>query len=210
MKTILFDFDGTIADTLSVMVEIANEVLEEMGRQPLTPKQIEHYRGMTVMQIKDELKIPATKIPSLVAKARKKLFGYRDELCPIPKVLEVIKLLGKEGVTVGMLTSNSKRNVDYFLIRHNADKLFDFVYTGSSLFGKTRMIKKIIRKYGLDASGMIYVGDEVRDITTAKKAHVAVASVTWGFNSEMILRQYEPDVVITKPEQLLNLAKAKY
>lgn len=205
MKTILFDFDGTIADTLSVLIEIANEVMEEMGRQPLSPQQIEHYRGMTIMQIKDELQIPATKIPSLVAKARKKLFGYRDELQPIPQILDVIQALRDKNVTVGMLTSNSKKNVDYFLHRHKANDLFDFVYTGSSLFGKTRMIKKIIKKYDLDGKKLIYVGDEVRDVTTAKKANVAVASVTWGFNSESILRQHSPDVVITKPKQLLNL-----
>jgi phosphoglycolate phosphatase-like HAD superfamily hydrolase len=49
------------------------------------------------------------------------------------------------------------------------------------------------------------VGDEVRDIETARQAGVAVAAVTWGFNSRELLARHAPDYLVERPEPILSL-----
>lgn len=54
---------------------------------------------------------------------------------------------------------------------------------------------------------VIYVGDETRDVEAAKKVGVKVIAVTWGINSEKILRKQNPDYLIVKPKELIEVLK---
>jgi phosphoglycolate phosphatase len=67
------------------------------------------------------------------------------------------------------------------------------------LFGKGKALRRIVRAERLDSSEVLYVGDEVRDIEAARKARVASAAVTWGLNTEAILRAGGPDLVAADP-----------
>ena len=83
--------------------------------------------------------------------------------------------------------------------------LFQFIHSEANYFGKTRLLKKIINQYKLDKSRVFYIGDETRDIEAAKQSGLHSIAVTWGFNSEKILSQHEPDFIARKPEDLLTI-----
>ncbi len=67
MKSVIFDFDGTIADTLPVAIECAESVLGDLG---LTDQKINKYKNMTVRQLISELNVPYHRIPKYVVLAR--------------------------------------------------------------------------------------------------------------------------------------------
>ena len=67
------------------------------------------------------------------------------------------------------------------------------------------MDKKLLKKYKTDKSQTFYIGDETRDIDAAKKNGIYAVAVTWGFNSEKILLQHQPDFIARRPEDLLNI-----
>ncbi len=58
--------------------------------------------------------------------------------------------------------------------------LFDFVGSGLTLFGKGRIIQRILKQQNLDPAIVFYVGDETRDIETARKIGIRVIAVGWG------------------------------
>ena len=107
---------------------------------------------------------------------------------------------------MGILTSTSEENVRKFL-KKNKLELFDFIYSGSSIFGKHKVMKSLLKKQKLKRKEVIYVGDETRDIEAAKKAKVKIISVTWGFNTKQILKKQKPDFLIDKPKELMKILK---
>ena len=89
-----------------------------------------------------------------------------------------------------------------FLQRHGIRELFNPIYSAKNIFGKHRVIQKLMKERKLDAKTTIYVGDEVRDIEASKRVGIDIISVSWGLNSHEILAKYPPTYLIDKPEEL--------
>jgi phosphoglycolate phosphatase-like HAD superfamily hydrolase len=121
---------------------------------------------------------------------------------------EVLAELYERGNRIGILTSNSEANVTAFLRRHDLP-YFKFIRTSSKLFGKAREMKKILKQEKLMPSGVLYIGDETRDIEAAKESGLRMAAVTWGYNSPEALAAMRPDHLITSPEEILRIGAAK-
>ena len=117
---------------------------------------------------------------------------------------EVLRELNKNGIGLGIATSNSTKNVKIFLKNNNLD-MFNFIYSSIDYFHKNRILERAIKKYGMEKENVIYIGDEIRDIKAAKEAGIKVASVTWGYNFESVLASYKPDFIVNQPKELLNL-----
>lgn len=203
-KIIFFDFDGTIADSFSEMMEIFNEVADNYGYVKIAKEDTILLRNLSSRDLIKKFAISKWKLPFVIRKA-KKIFSQR--LLTIPMVdgmRESLEKLKDKNYSLGILTSNSKKNVRDFLERQDVD-VFDSVFSESSLFGKDKALKKIMRRYELDPKNVVYVGDETRDIEAAKKSGVTSVAVCWGFNAKEILEKYEPDHIMNKPDDLLKI-----
>jgi phosphoglycolate phosphatase len=66
-------------------------------------------------------------------------------------------------------------------------------------------LRAIQKTFSVRAEEMLYVGDEIRDIKASKKAGIAIAAVTWGFNSAESLKAEAPEHVVSEPPELLDL-----
>jgi len=80
--------------------------------------------------------------------------------------------------------------------------LFDFIHSGRSLFGKDRVIRKLINHEQLQADRVVYIGDETRDIEASRAAGIAVIAVSWGLNRRDLLASLSPDQIADKPDEL--------
>ncbi|QIZ71709.1 HAD-IA family hydrolase [Oxynema aestuarii] len=203
-QTILFDFDGTLADTLEAIVEITNRLSGEFGYDTIRAEEIAKLRNLTSKQIIKTSPIPISKLPFLLQMIKMELKHEIDHLKPIAGMKDVLKTLKKQGFQIGILSSNSKENVRGFVEKHRWESLFDFIYSGATIFGKNKIIKNFLRKENLSPSDIIYIGDETRDIEAARKSNIKVIAVSWGFNSREVLAQRHPDVLVDSPEQLIE------
>ncbi|MBO0352173.1 HAD-IA family hydrolase [Phormidium pseudopriestleyi FRX01] len=204
VRTILFDFDGTIADTLESILKITNRLSGEFGYKKTTPEDMEEMRNMNSMQIIKTSGIPIFKVPFLLQMVKLELNHEVQNLKPIPGILEALHFLNNQEYNLGIVTSNSLENVKGFLERNDMTQVFSFIYAGSTLFGKNKTIKNFLKKEGISPENVIYVGDETRDIEAAKKAKIKVIAVSWGFNSKAVLNKYNPDLAIDKPQELIE------
>jgi HAD superfamily hydrolase (TIGR01662 family) len=201
---IIFDFDGTLADSFDDVIAVFNELAQEYKLSEIKPEDIPKLKNISSRGILKKFKFPAWRLPFLLKKGRR-LFNARiSSINLFPGIKETLAELKSRGCTLGILSSNSEENIKNFLDRNQAN-LFDFVYTASNLFGKDKALKKIIRKHQYNAADVIYVGDETRDIEAAKKCGVKVIAVSWGFNSREILEKFNPNYLIDKPEELLKI-----
>jgi phosphoglycolate phosphatase len=203
MPTIVFDFDGTIADTLSVVIKIANKFADHYGYRKIPLSDLPKLREKKPSAVLRHLGISIFKLPIVARRIR---FEMNKEIVRLKTTVELrdtLVNLKKKGCVLGILTTNSRENVTEFL-KNNDLQLFDFVYSGRAVFGKSRLLKKLLREKSIPHEGMIYVGDEIRDIEAAKNAEIKVIGVSWGYNSKNALTAAGPDHVAENPTELEN------
>ncbi|MCX6762070.1 MAG: HAD hydrolase-like protein [Candidatus Moranbacteria bacterium] len=203
-KLIIFDFDGTIADSFSVLVEIINELSKEEGLDQFSADQIEKARDLPMREIIFQLKLSKWKLFFLARKIQKKFAQKISQVRPIEGIVPVLAALKEKGYVLGVLSSSRKEILDQFM-RNNKIAVFTFMHSEKNLFGKAKILKKILKEYAFVPSEAVYVGDESRDIDAAKEAEMESVSVSWGFNSKKMLAENKPDYLIDKPEGLLEI-----
>lgn len=203
-KIIIFDFDGTIADSRNTLVQIANRLALEFGYETINQEELSRLSQLSSREIIEQSPVPAYKIPFLLRRVKKELNKEIADLKPFIGIAESLATLKEHGYKLGIITSNIEDNVIAFLENNNLHLFFDFIHTGTTLFGKDKIINKLIKRHKFCLDKIIYVGDETRDIEAAKKSKIKVIAVSWGFNSPKILAQYNPDFLVNHPEELVN------
>ncbi|NEQ31683.1 MAG: HAD hydrolase-like protein [Leptolyngbya sp. SIO4C5] len=205
MSTLIFDFDGTIADTLDTVFQITNRLAPRYGYRPTTPEQLAMLQDLTIQQIMQKVAVSPWQLPFIVRRLSRELSREMESIDLIPGMLPVLHQLAAKH-QLGILTSNTTGNVSRFLQHREIDSLFSFVHTGTRLFGKQRVLQRLMRRYDLYPASTLYIGDETRDVEAAHAVGIAAIAVTWGFNSYQALLAKRPDFLIERPEQLVPIA----
>jgi phosphoglycolate phosphatase len=203
-ELLLFDFDGTVADTLQCGLEILNAMAPEFGYRRLEDADLPRARDMRTRELMKFLGIPATRLPKIAKRGKQELNKRMDEIHPLAGMAGIVRDLHAAGFRLGILTSNSEENVAAFLKKFGLE-VFDFIYTSSKLAGKARVIRRILREKKLKPGQVLFVGDEVRDIEAAQETGIHMAAVTWGYNSRDSLLSLAPDHLVESPAELREL-----
>ena len=196
IKYIVFDFDGTLADTFDIIKTIA---INEYDAHDVD---FESFKNESTKDFLKSMNIPLWKLPEMVLRVSSKLKNNKD-IKLFPGIIEMLLNL-KNNYKLGIVSSNSKENIIETLKKHNIENLFEFVYSDSSLFGKHLVLKKMCGKNKINPHEVMYVGDEDRDIIAAKKIKIKTIAVTWGFNSKEKLSRENPDYIVDSPMQIIE------
>ncbi|WP_297483437.1 HAD-IA family hydrolase [uncultured Photobacterium sp.] len=201
---LIFDFDGTIADTFNLYIDVMRKIHHEYDFKYIHDEDIELCRAMTSKEIIHYLGISPLQIPIIAHRIRGDFTKRMKEQKIFTGVASVLESLKQEGHKLFILSSNSEENINIFLGLNNITQ-FDGVFSKSSIFGKSGIIKKIINKNRFIADNVHYIGDETRDIEAAKKINIKSIAVSWGYNNRKALLDKNPDYIIDKPQQLISL-----
>jgi phosphoglycolate phosphatase len=207
VKVLIFDFDGTIADSFEVVLNITNQLASEFGYAAAQPEDIPHLKNLSSREIIKQSKVAPFKIPFLVRRLRGELNHQIHHLQPIAGIKPALFALQHQGYKLGIVTSNSTENVVAFLKMQGLEAVFSFIGSGLALFGKGRIIQRLLKHHHLNPADVLYVGDETRDIEAAHKIGIKVIAVSWGYNSSPVLAAEQPDFLIHHPEELLQVVQ---
>ena len=200
----IFDFDGTIADTFTAVVSTLNALSTEFGYRRAEPEELPALTRMEPRELAQRMGLAWHTLPALVLRVRKEMARNMPNVLPCPGIVPALTALRARGIRVGILTSNNRENVAAFLAQNPA-LAFDFVSTGSGLFSKQKRLARLLRKHGLALAETCYVGDETRDIEAAQALGMRMVSVAWGFSAPELLAAKQPDHLLTHPSELLSL-----
>lgn len=205
-KLVVFDFDGTLADSLAATVETFNRLAGEMGFLPITDPGA--ARRLATRQFLKAHGISLWRLPRVARRFRAVAAERAHELKLFAGVPEALAALGAAGAKLGILSSNAEGTIRACLRANGAEAHFAFVVGYPRLFGKGKALKRIVRAERVERAEVLYVGDEVRDIEAAQRAGVKVAAATWGFHAADLLRAAGPDFVADAVPDLLRACGA--
>jgi len=205
VRTIIFDFDGTIADSFATLLGVFEDIVHR--RQKLTPEEVEQLRSKKLREVIKYLKIKKWQIPGLLIKAKRAISLKIPGIKPFDGMTEVLQKLHEEGYQMFILSTNSSANVSKFLKINGLDSYFIKIYGDIGLRSKASALKKVLNKEKLTATQSLYIGDEVRDVEASDKVGIKVIAVGWGFNHPDVLRRANPTALANRPSELPGILK---
>ena len=203
-KVIIFDFDGTLADTIDILLSVTNRLSAEFGFKSATKEELAQLSNLNSWQILQYSGISIFKFPLLIRRLKAELHSELPHIQLFPGIKEVLLELKKRGFQLGIITSNSRENVLGTLEKNGLQDTFTFI-DSSSTFGKHKVINRWLKTEHINAEEVVYVGDEIRDIAAARKTGIKVIAVGWGFNSPEALAAQNPDFLIERPQELIEI-----
>lgn len=202
MAAIIFDFDGTIADSFDF---VANFLADEADGKTLSEAQKQALRGRSMFAMARQLGHARWRLMRLLFKGRKRMNEAIGQIKPFAGMADVIEKLHSEGHELFILSSNSVPNVRSFLHEHGLHMYFLEIYGGIGLFGKAPALRKLLREHNLEKENAIYVGDEVRDVQAAQAVKLRVVAVSWGFARLAGLEARKPTALAKDSADLMKI-----
>lgn len=205
---IIFDFDGTLADSLTWFRGVLGDVVDKHGLPPIDGERAESLRNLPPKAIMNELGIPSWKIPFLAADVRARAAENVDKIHLFDGIRDLVVGLSDKGIKLAVVSSNGETAVRAVLGEALCERI-DLFACGAALFGKASIFRKVIRKAGTTPDRTLSVGDEVRDIDAARETGCAAGAVNWGFATEAILAAQSPDIMFDRPAAIADHVMAE-
>lgn len=205
MTVLIFDFDGTIADTLDTIVTITNRLAAHYGYPQTTPERLKYLRTLSTGELLAQSNVPLFQVPFLMRRVRRELRHDVDSIHTFQHLRDVLCALADDGHSLMIASSNAPSTIYPFLERHGLSQVFSHVYGNIGLLGKARSLRRIMRRHRLLAEEILYVGDETRDIEAAQCQGLAVTAVSWGFSDRTALEAQGPTFLVDTPKQLYQV-----
>lgn len=189
-SAVLFDLDGTLADTAPDLGDALNRLLEEEGRAPVALEKIRARvsyggRGLIVLGF-DEL--PADEEQRLIQRFETL---YAQQLCDktrlFPGAGETLRELARRGVTWGVVTNKNQRFAAPIVKALGLVERMDVLVCGDMAAHKKPapdLLLLAAEKLAVEPRACLYVGDSLRDVEASRAAGMSVLIVTHGYDAQ--------------------------
>ena len=203
-KLVIFDFDGTLADTLPFTLSIMDQLSDKFGTRRMNREDLPLLRNYSPAHIIKMYDIPLWKIPLMTKESQRLLFENIEEINLFPGMEGIIRTIAEKGITMAVVSSNALKNVKKVL-GEEIGRLISLFECQTGLFGKAPRLRKALREAGAKPEEALSFGDEIRDIQAARQVGIPCAAVTWGFANGNALAGYQPNYLVTDVNQILDI-----
>lgn len=212
IKLVIFDFDGTLADTKENIILTFQMTMKELGVEIKSRQECAATIGLT---LEDAFKVlypgmAAEKYILLRDTYRRIFKENRKILVPglFPEVMETLEELRRRGYLMSIASSRLSPSLHSFLEDMKIAHLFEYAVGGDNVEHPKPApdaVLQILRHYNLSAEEAFVVGDMPFDINMATNAGVKSCGVTWGNSDAAQLKESGANYVIDKMSQLLEI-----
>lgn len=212
IKLVIFDFDGTLADTKENIILTFQMTMKELGVEIKSRQECAATIGLT---LEDAFKVlypgMAAEKYTLLRDTYRRIFKEnRKILVPglFPEVMETLEELRRRGFLMSIASSRQSPSLQSFLEDMKIAHLFEYAVGGDNVEHPKPApdaVLQILRHYNLSAEEAFVVGDMPFDINMATNAGVKSCGVTWGNADAAQLKESGANYVIDKMSQLLEI-----
>jgi phosphoglycolate phosphatase len=201
----IFDFDGTLADSLPWFLVAVNDAADRFGFRRIPEADMDTVRGYDPWQVMRYVRMPPWKTPAVVRFVRAHMRTNVEKIRLFDGIGPMLRALSDAGVRIAIVSTNSEENIRHVL-GVELSTLVAHYGCGASLFGKKPLIRRALAAAGARADEAIYIGDEIRDLVASRGVGVAFGAVSWGFSTPAALEARRPELVFRTVAQIETLA----
>lgn len=194
---IVFDWDGTIADSLHGIVETMTAAIAHCRLEPRSEQQIRDIIGLGLVEAMQKL------FPGMGTSSQNNLINsYREiyysttvnTLSLFPSARPCLEALDSAGYLLAVATGKSRRGLDRALKESGLSDFFHFTRCADETFSKPhpQMLEELLNESGIDSEKALMVGDSEYDLQMAMNANIAGAAVTYGAQRQDYLLRFKP------------------
>lgn len=197
LRGVIFDLDGTLADTLPLAITAFRRAIEPLTGRTLTDAEIIATFGPSEEGMIRVL-APAHYDAALADYLRHYEALHDMVPDPFPEMWELLADLKARGVRLGLVTGKGARSAWLSLRRFGLEDVFETVETGDPTGPrKAEGIGRILAGWGIEPPEAVYVGDAPSDVTAARVAGVAVVGAAWAETTDRnLLAAEKPDALL--------------
>lgn len=206
---IIFDLDGTLVDTLADIAAAMNHVLEQSGLPTHSVEAYKNFIGMGARVLVHRA-LPASSDHDedryLDAFRERYVSHLTERSAPYPGIPELLRKLQERGYPMSVLSNKPHEPTQRLVAALFPASVFYTVQghrTGVALKPEPAEALRLCRE--MSARRCVFVGDSEVDMKTARAASMTAIGVAWGLRPPDALKAAGADVIIEKPEQLLEL-----
>lgn len=221
-KTIIWDLDGTLMDTLQDLMLSVNYALTENGMPERSFEEVRQFVGNGVRRLM-ELAVPDGFDNPLFEKVfadfkKHYVVHCQDNTGLYEGIAETLRTLKERGVPMAIVSNKLQQGVTELFesdVRIVGSSkcicLKDYITVAIGERPEVArkpapdMVNKALEMMNLDKEGAVYVGDSEVDLATARNAGLPCISVLWGFRDKDVLNEHGADVFIEKPSEILEM-----
>lgn len=211
VKTVIFDLDGTLLDTLEDLYRATNMALDRHSLPTRTREEVRMFVGNGVEMLIRRA-VPAGTDEGTIRTVLAEFKAIYAAICedhtaPYAGILDLLTRLRAEGISVAVV-SNKFDEATKKLCRKYFGELVEVAvgeHAGVRKKPAPDTVFEALRELGADAPSALYVGDSDVDIETARNAGMPCISVTWGLRDEDFLLKHGATTLAHTPDELWEI-----
>lgn len=217
IKTLIFDLDGTLLDTIEDIAATCNQVLKQYDYPSLDIKTYKQYVGLGVRKLIERLFDHYHIDPSLFDHFLSEYYRiYPKQSLVHTKIYEGIGALLQEakamGISVNVLSNKPHIQVQEIIPHYFKDQPFDLLYgkmDGLKAKPDPGLLLKMMEDLKVSKDQVLYIGDTRTDIETAMNAKLDSIGVLWGFRDRLELEKAGATFIVSNPKEIVDILKEK-
>ena len=213
LRTVLFDLDGTLIDSVRLILDSYHHSLATHGLPPRTDEEWLEGVGTPLIAQFGALRETVGMVDALIATYREYNLKHHDSMVTVyPGVVDVVRELKQVGIGTGLVTSKNRSGAVRGLALAQLEPLMDVLVCADEVDNPKphpEPVEKAVRLLGADPTTTVYVGDSIHDMRSGRAAGVRTAAVLWGPFGRSHLEEAQPDYWLERPSDVLDLVGAR-
>lgn len=210
-KTIVFDLDGTLVDTLNDLATAVNSSLLSCGYPTHSLSDYRYYVGNGVWNlVRRALPLEQQNDP-LIVQHVKELFDkyysqmYLNSSAPYPGIIDLLNALKAHGMQLAVV-SNKPHKFTCAMVEHFFPDIFLCIFGHRDGIAKKPDPVSVLEAAKIcKGNSLWYIGDSDVDIETGKNARASTIGCSWGFRGEKELLEAKADFIAQRPSDILRI-----
>lgn len=212
IKLVIFDFDGTIADTRKAIVVAKQKTMEKLGLEVMDEETCASTIGLSAKKGFQTTypDLSEQKLEQCVTVYREIFDEIKEEYPPVlfPELSETLEWLKERGIVMTIATSRNNASLKEFLTSLDLEKYFSYALGGQDteqLKPHPEPVLKTLRDLGTKAEETLVIGDMWMDIEMGKGAGTYTCGVTYGNSDRDTLIKAGADYVFDRISEVKNI-----